>query len=210
MERYDNQLNDIADQIIKKQDKQIRDQRWSIISLIVGLILFATLLIIQSHKLKEEQQEIEDCVEELDYSASVKSFEEKIGESYFIFEESINDSILLEYCKYYGATYPEVLVAQAKLETGNYTSKVFKENNNLFGMKKVRVRINFQNGENNGYGTYFNWQLSIIDRIFWDAVHYGDSYPSEDQYIDNLCLGYAEDVTYNQKVKNVVSKLKRK
>lgn len=34
-------------------------------------------------------------------------------------------------------TSAKLVVAQARLESGNYTSKVFKENNNLFGMKFV-------------------------------------------------------------------------
>ena len=36
-----------------------------------------------------------------------------------------------------GIAYPDVVLAQARLETGNFTSKVFKENNNLFGRIKL-------------------------------------------------------------------------
>lgn len=34
-----------------------------------------------------------------------------------------------------GIAYPDVVLAQAKIETGNFTSKIFRENNNMFGMK---------------------------------------------------------------------------
>ena len=38
--------------------------------------------------------------------------------------------------------YPHIVYAQAMLESGNFTSKIFRENNNMFGMKQARVRIN--------------------------------------------------------------------
>ena len=40
------------------------------------------------------------------------------------------------------------ITAQAAHETGNFTSKIFKENNNLFGMKKPAVRKTYAIGEN--------------------------------------------------------------
>ena len=36
--------------------------------------------------------------------------------------------------------FPHIVMAQARLETGNYKSRIFKENNNLFGMKVARRR----------------------------------------------------------------------
>ena len=39
--------------------------------------------------------------------------------------------------------HPHIAYAQAMLESGNFTSKIFRENNNMFGMKQARVRINF-------------------------------------------------------------------
>jgi len=38
--------------------------------------------------------------------------------------------------------FPHIVMAQAIAETGHYKSQVFKENNNLFGMKQATVRIN--------------------------------------------------------------------
>ena len=42
--------------------------------------------------------------------------------------------------------FPHIVLAQAKLESGNYSSKIFKENHNLFGMKEARVRIHTSKG----------------------------------------------------------------
>jgi hypothetical protein len=42
--------------------------------------------------------------------------------------------------------YPHIVLAQARLETGGYKSRIFKENNNLFGMRQATVRINTASG----------------------------------------------------------------
>jgi len=37
--------------------------------------------------------------------------------------------------------FPHIVLAQAKLESGNYSSKIFRENHNLVGIKEARVRV---------------------------------------------------------------------
>jgi uncharacterized FlgJ-related protein len=37
--------------------------------------------------------------------------------------------------------FPHIVMAQALLETGNFKSKVFLQNHNLFGMRQARVRM---------------------------------------------------------------------
>jgi len=45
----------------------------------------------------------------------------------------------------------KLITAQAGFETGNFTSVIFKENNNLFGMKLPKVRKTTAIGENRGH-----------------------------------------------------------
>src|SRR5689334_12166819 len=53
--------------------------------------------------------------------------------------------------------HKEIIKAQILLETGGYTSQVFKLNNNLIGMKYAPSRINLQEGEDMGFARYASW-----------------------------------------------------
>jgi hypothetical protein len=59
----------------------------------------------------------------------------------------------------------KLIVAQAGFETGNFTSVIFKENNNLFGMKLPRIRKTTAIGENRGHAVYKSWEDCIKD--YW-------------------------------------------
>lgn len=102
-----------------------------------------------------------------------------------------------------GIAYPDVVLAQARLETGNFTSKVFKENNNLFGMKLPRVRNTTAIGEQNSHADYASWRQSIIDYKLWqDDVIVGIK--SKRQYLSYLSKNYAEDKKYINKLKQML------
>ena len=47
-------------------------------------------------------------------------------------EENLKEYICLKKIK-----HPEIVYAQALIETGGFTSTIYKQNNNLFGMKYV-------------------------------------------------------------------------
>lgn len=55
------------------------------------------------------------------------------------------------------------LVAQAAHETSNFTSKIFRENNNLFGMKFPKVRKTTAIGERYGHAIYNSLKESVED-----------------------------------------------
>lgn len=60
------------------------------------------------------------------------------------------------------------ITAQALHETGNLKSKLFKENNNLFGMKQPVKRFTLSRGEKNNYASFGNYEESIIDyNLYW-------------------------------------------
>ena len=82
-----------------------------------------------------------------------------------------------------------VVLAQAKLETGNFTSKVCKSKSNLFGLRKGKH-----------YRSYNHWTESVKDykRLVQSKYKGGDYFA-----FLNL-IGYAEDPNYLIKLKNII------
>lgn len=102
-----------------------------------------------------------------------------------------------------GVAYPDIVLAQARLETGNFTSKVFKSNNNLFGMKLAKARNTTAIGEQNSHADYASWRQSIIDYKLWqDRVV--AKYKTRRAYLKYLSENYAEDKKYIDKLKQML------
>ena len=99
--------------------------------------------------------------------------------------------------------YPHITLAQAKLETGNFTSKIFNENHNSFGQKEAKVRINLAKGTQYGHAYYNNWEESILDYAYWYST-YASKCKTEEQFYQLLDKVYAEDELYSVKLKNIV------
>ena len=99
--------------------------------------------------------------------------------------------------------YPHITLAQAKLETGNFTSKIFTENHNSFGQKEAKVRINLAKGTQYGHAYYNNWEESILDYAFWYST-YASKCKSEEEFYQLLDKVYAEDELYSKKLKNII------
>jgi hypothetical protein len=119
-------------------------------------------------------------------------------------EREFSEEKLVRKLKELNVKYPHIVLAQAKLESNNYSSRIFIDNNNLFGMKEARVRINLAKGTQYRHAYYNTWQESVLDYAFWIAT-YGSKCKTEQQYY-NLLNGYAEDPNYQAKLKNLISK----
>ena len=113
-------------------------------------------------------------------------------------EVAFEDSVY-QYILFLNIKHPEIVFKQAKIESGNFKSKVFRENNNMFGMKIPYKRANIAGGENLGYAVYNNWQESIIDYALYQT--YTAKGMNKEQYIQHLGASYAEDPDYKSKVK---------
>jgi uncharacterized FlgJ-related protein len=101
--------------------------------------------------------------------------------------------------------YPHIVYAQAYIESGNFKSKLFKTNNNLFGMKEAKARINLAMGSKRGYAYYKSWEDSVLDYAFYMA--YKSKYlTSEDSYYSMLSKSYAENPNYVSVLKNFITK----
>ena len=119
-------------------------------------------------------------------------------------EREFTEDKLVRKLKELNIRYPHIVLAQAKLESNNYSSRIFIDNNNLFGMKEARVRINLAKGTQYKHAYYNTWQESVLDYAFWMAT-YGSKCKTEQQYY-NLLNGYAEDSNYQAKLKNIIKK----
>lgn len=192
-------LNDVTDEFINFKDDTISYYKKLVKSLCGSIIILGILAIVLwcwiAH-LSLQVKTMENLVIE---EQDLVSTEYSIGYWLINQPENVSDSSLLILFDDCGAWYPDILLKQAKLESANYTSNVFKQSNNLFGMKKATKRQNTQNGEYNGYASYNNWCLSALDRILWDVFVFHDEKPSREEYLKALSI-YAEDPHYTEKL----------
>ena len=105
--------------------------------------------------------------------------------------------------------YPYIIYAQAMLESGNFTSKIFKENNNMFGMKQARVRINLAKSTQYNHAYFETWEDCLLDFAFHRATYFS-KLKTEQDYYNYLGKYYAEDPSYVGKLKSMVNKHKLK
>jgi len=106
-----------------------------------------------------------------------------------------------EYLTLRGIKYQKIIVKQAILETGYFTSLVFTVNNNLFGMRHPRIRNTVSLGSNLNHAKYRHWTDSVEDYILWQDYH---NRLIEDCYYTFLKkVGYATDTQYTKKLKTI-------
>lgn len=129
------------------------------------------------------------------------TFEEKI----LIVKEmtSFSEERLISEIKKLNFRHPHIVLAQSKLETSNYKSTVFLQNNNLFGMKEAKVRLNTAKGTERSHAYYDTWKESLMDYALYTAT-YLKTLTTEGQYYSYLDQHYAEDPEYVTKLKHIV------
>lgn len=86
--------------------------------------------------------------------------------------------------------HPTIVLAQARLESGNFKSDFYRKTNNLFGLKK-----------GGRYATYKHWRDSIKDY----KKRVSSRYQSGSYYKFLTRIGYAKEKTYIQKVKKIAN-----
>ena len=99
--------------------------------------------------------------------------------------------------------FPHIVLAQSIVETGHWTSKIFLENHNLFGMKEAYVRVHTAKGTQYGHAYYENWEESVYDYAFYQCRYLG-AIRTEDEYFNYLSNSYAEAPNYIKILKQVI------
>lgn len=90
--------------------------------------------------------------------------------------------------------HAEIVLAQARLETGNFTSRRCREDKNLFGMKRGKR-----------YAKYKRWQDSVTD--YKERI--SSRYRGGDYLLFLKRIGYAKDPAYQSKVRHIVRTSKK-
>jgi len=120
-------------------------------------------------------------------------------------ENEFTPEKLREYILELNIRFPHIVYAQAQLETGNFTSHIFKVNSNLFGMKEAKRRPTTNKGTENGHAFFNHWKESVVDYAFYQAAYLNDI-RSEKEYWQYLGQNYAEDPNYISKLKKIIEK----
>ena len=196
----DDNLNDVTSEYISKLEKECkRSTNWMCILSVMCLVLSACLFINGRNKniLAKDNNSLKTQLLE---DEQMLSLEYQIGYWFINEPETVNDSILYQFLVDNGAWYPDILLKQAKIESGNYTSDVFKNSCNLYGMKKVGKRQTTQlKSTYKGYGCYTNWCESVLDRMLWDIFMFGNNKPTKEEYLSAMNI-YSEDMNYESKI----------
>jgi len=113
------------------------------------------------------------------------------------------EKLFLEIDKY-SFKYPDIVKAQAVVESGHFKSPVFKQNNNMFGMREAMVRITTAEGSNLNHAYYVDWKYCVADRALYEAQYL--SKLSREEYFSYLDQTYAEGKGYSKLLKQVIQK----
>ena len=102
---------------------------------------------------------------------------------------SLNEHNLISELKRNKIKHPQIVLAQAKLETASYTSDVCKNHNNLFGLRR-----------GSSYRRYSHWTESI--KAYKELIQ--SRYKGGNYYEFLKKIGYANDPEYINKLKDII------
>jgi hypothetical protein len=112
---------------------------------------------------------------------------------------------LYNYIKELNIRFPDIVYKQTLLESNHFKSLVFKENNNMFGMRISKTRPTTHISENLNHASYKHWKDCVVDYALWQAS-YTRKINTEEQYyqfLDEVYCDYTiNGKTYSQHLKD--------
>lgn len=166
----------------------------NLIKLITGLIgVFAVTIVLSSFIAKEEKVVPKNTVKYIETEKTIN----------LVTNETFDIISFTNELKKLNFKYPEIVMAQAICESG-FNSPIFKENNNLFGMKEARSRMTTATGTNRNHATYDNWKMCVVDRMLYEAVYLNKL--SRKQYLAYLDKLYSETSGYSKTLEEIIKK----
>ena len=102
----------------------------------------------------------------------------------------------LKVCDSLGVHHPNVVYAQARLESGNFTSAHYRNRHNCLGIYDSKRKR---------YASFESWQDCV--KAYRDRVQYRCKTPNctDEEYIQWLIkIGYAQDKTYASKIRRMM------
>ena len=123
-------------------------------------------------------------------------------------DSTFSQEALVEYVYSLNVRFPHIILAQAHLESGKFTSGIFVNNNNLFGMRQARLRPTTNKGSRNGFAKYDHWRDSVMDYILYYAV-YMHKFKTEEAYYAYLDRSYANNPHYSKLIRKIAESYKQ-
>lgn len=130
-----------------------------------------------------------------DVNVTPRQQDVEVCDTSFLNVNELNDSILYLALVHYEVKYPKAVLAQAKLESGNYTSYHCRVGNNFLGLYNSRKKE---------YFSFSHWTDCV--QGYKDMIEYKLK-DGEDYYDFLIRIGYAEDPSYVYKVKQIENNL---
>ena len=120
---------------------------------------------------------------------------------------SLTHELLYEQINEKNIKFPDIVFAQAVLESGHFKAPLFINKNNLFGMRIPKKReTTAVNKGKKGYAQYENWDSSIDDYLLWQEFTLKNrGNLTRSQYFALLGKVYASDKRYVTSLKRVIS-----
>ena len=133
----------------------------------------------------------------------------EVTDTLIIHGKPFSEDALVSLLKRCNMKYPYIVLAQAKVESGNYTSSIFRHNHNLFGMRLAKQRITTAESDLNGFAYYRDWVDGVHDYAMYQASVMCNV-SNEAEYFAKLEARYAQDSTYVSILKDIIAKEKLK
>ena len=103
--------------------------------------------------------------------------------------------------------HPDIVFAQAILETGHFKSNNCKEANNLFGMMMPNVRETVAIGKNErGFAVYETWMHSVQDYALYQEFMMRKRKMTRSQYLNFIDRKYSESRGYAKKLRDIIKR----
>lgn len=120
-------------------------------------------------------------------------------------KDEFSEKKLRKYLKELNVKYIDVVVAQAKLESNDFQSNIFKQNHNLFGMKLAVARSSTSHSEFSSHAVYKSWRESVLDYAMFQntIIHKCKTVKQYKAYIQR---NYSHTSTYMQRVEKIIRK----
>ena len=122
--------------------------------------------------------------------------------------EELTIPALVREIKQSGVMFPEIVMAQAVKESAHFSSPIFIEGNNMFGMKLATRRPTTRCGEVRGYSAYSSWKESVRDYALYQAAYLKDIL-KKDAYLAYLGKRYASDKNYVKSIIQISKKYEK-
>lgn len=118
-----------------------------------------------------------------------------------VFDKPFSPELLKQAMFFEKISNPEIVFIQAQLETGNFTSDLFVNANNLFGMRLARSRDTYACFEYKYHASYKTWLSCVKDMALWQKYWAGKGYDLTDYFAFLEDIEYATDKNYLSKIK---------